>query len=115
QSDHDGQGHGEPPGLGREDEQSVRAGEAGSEDGRLQVHLPAVTLPAAGRPEILVDPTPELELEPVVGREFQGPRRGRLHRADSTSVGPDRLPCLAASATSQATRSGSTGFDSWKW
>src|SRR5439155_425946 len=42
----------------------------GEEDGRLQVHLPAVAWPAAGGSKILLDPAPQLELEGVAVRKF---------------------------------------------
>src|SRR4029453_9753796 len=57
-------------------QQKIRAREAGEKDRCLQVHLPAVALPAAGRPEILLDPPPELELERAVGTELEASSRG---------------------------------------
>ncbi len=65
------QEHALPPGLGNEDQEPIRHGEAGKEDGRLHVHLPAVTLPTAGGEKEGVDASPQLELEGGVICKFQ--------------------------------------------
>src|SRR5260370_42684774 len=75
-----------PPRLVHEDQQRIQHREPGEEDGRLQVHLPAVAWPAAGGSEILLDPTPQLELEGVVVRKFQ--LRPRLGDPSPWMTGP---------------------------
>src|SRR5262249_12476476 len=65
----------------------ISAYEAGHQDGRLDVHLPAVSLPPAAELEIGVDAPPELELALAVGAErrqpFPDPDRARGPTGDS--------------------------------
>ncbi len=60
-----------PPRLVHEDQQRIHHREPAEEDGRFYVHRPAVAWPAAGGSEILLNPTPQLEVERVAVREFQ--------------------------------------------
>jgi hypothetical protein len=57
QPEHEGKDEALPPGLRHEHQQCIRACEAEEEDCRLHVHLPAVALPPAAGPKILVDPS----------------------------------------------------------
>src|SRR5207244_8022864 len=44
---------------------------SGHQNRRLQVHLPAVALPPAAGPEVLVDPSPQLRVEGTLAAELQ--------------------------------------------
>ena len=73
EAEEDGEQRRLPPRLCREHEQEIGAGEAGQEDRRLQVLLPAVARRPAGGPEVRVDPFPERQEEGRIAAEGQPP------------------------------------------